>query len=295
MGKAGVKYQISNETISIVVSDTGAEMNSIMKDGLEYLWYGDSKYWSEQSPVLFPYVGRFTNGRYTLNHDEYEMDIHGFARKLEYSVVRKEKDKIEFELLDNEKTRKCYPYRFSFRIGYVLEGNIIKITYHVRNKNEEMMYFGIGGHPGFNVPLEAGLDFSDYYLEFSGKSRPERVGHTDRYFLSGIDEEFILEDARILKLEHSLFDDDAIVLKNISDEVTLKTDKGQRQVKVSYPQFPYLGLWHAPKTKAPYLCIEPWTSLTSRQDIIEEIRYKSDLIRLGPNQEYVNQWSIMIE
>ena len=29
------------------------------------------------------------------------------------------------------------------------------------------MYFGLGGHPGFNVPLEAGLSFEDYCLEFS--------------------------------------------------------------------------------------------------------------------------------
>ena len=28
------------------------------------------------------------------------------------------------------------------------------------------MYFGIGGHPAFNVPLESSLTFEDYYLSF---------------------------------------------------------------------------------------------------------------------------------
>jgi galactose mutarotase-like enzyme len=77
--------------------------------------------------------------------------------------------------------------------------------------------------------------------------------------------------------------------------VTLKSDKGKRKVTVSYPELPYLGLWHAPGVEAPYLCIEPWASLPSRQDIIEEFRYKSDLIRLSPGREYVNKWGITIE
>ena len=28
------------------------------------------------------------------------------------------------------------------------------------------MYFGVGGHPGFAVPLEKGLAFEDYCLQF---------------------------------------------------------------------------------------------------------------------------------
>ena len=35
------------------------------------------------------------------------------------------------------------------------------------------MYFGIGGHPAFNVPLESSLTFEDYYLSFS----PKNHGH----------------------------------------------------------------------------------------------------------------------
>ena len=92
-----------------------------------------------------------------------------------------------------------------------------------------------------------------------------------------------------------MFDDDAIVLQHVSDEVTLKSDKGSRQVTVSYPNLPFLGLWHAPKTEAPYICIEPWTSLPSRQDVVEEFRYKYDLIRLDAEDMYENTWSITIE
>ena len=84
-----MEYQIANEHLKIVISDVGAEMVSLCKDGAEYLWNGDSTYWSDQSPVLFPFVGRFTNGKYLLAGKEYEMDIHGFARKYPYAMIDK--------------------------------------------------------------------------------------------------------------------------------------------------------------------------------------------------------------
>lgn len=289
-----MNFDISNSCISVKISDTGAELQSIVKDDVEYLWDGDKEYWPERAPVLFPYVGRFTDGTYTLGGREYHMDIHGFGRKLPYKVIEYDQEHIVFELEDTEETFESYPYHFLLRIIYRLENNRILVEYLVENRSEEMMYFGIGGHPGFQVPLEDGLAFSDYYLEFSGIGRPDRVGHTPACFLSGMNSEFPLEDGRKIRMHHNMFDDDAIVLQNMSNEVTLKSDRGTRSVTVSYPSMAYLGFWHAPKTEAPYICIEPWTSLPSRQDVVEEFSNKSDLVRLEAGKTYKNQWSITI-
>ncbi len=49
-----------------------------------------------------------------------------------------------------------------------------------------------------------------------------------------------------------------------------------------------------PKTDAPYVCIEPWTSLPSRQDVVEEFSCKSDMIQLEPGKTYENTWAIAI-
>ena len=290
-----MEYQIKNGSIQLIISDVGAELQSIKKDNTEYLWNGDERYWKERSPILFPYVGRFTEGKYLLNGKEYEMDIHGFARKLPYHVIFQEEDAITFELRDNEETYGMYPYHFILQVSYELKDNEIAVTCRVSNCSKETMYFGIGGHPGFMVPLEDGLAFSDYYLEFGCEARPERVGHTPACFVSGMNTEFLLEAGKKIRLSHNMFDDDAIVLRNMADEVTLKSDKGTKQVKVSYPDMPYLGIWHAPNTEAPYVCIEPWTSLPSRQDIVEEFKCKSDLIRLTAGEQYVNAWSIAVE
>jgi len=287
-------FQLNNGEIQVTVSDIGAELQSVKKDSCEYLWNADSRYWDEHAPVLFPYVGRFTEGKYLLGGKEYKMDIHGFARKLPYSVADYGEERIVFELRDNAETYRQYPYHFVLQIAYGLCGNKITVSYCVSNHSGETMYFGIGGHPGFRVPLEEGLVFSDYYLEFGGESCPERIGHTAACFLSGTDKRFPLEDGKRLRMSHTMFDEDAIVLRNMADTVTLKSDKGAHSVEVSYPDMPYLGFWHAPETEAPYICIEPWTSLPSRQDIIEEFKYKSDLIRLPAGQQYVNRWSIRV-
>lgn len=288
-------YQLQNKKLTLTVSSSGAEMQSVKKDGREYLWNGDTTYWPDRSPLLFPYVGRFTDGKYKIDGKEYEMEIHGFAKNSEFSLVKQTEDQLVFELCDSEQTYRSYPFHFCLQVIYTLVDQKIEIEYRVRNLSDTTMYFGIGGHPGFRLPFEDSAEFEDYYLEFGGECQPDRVGHTETCFLSGENTRFLLEENRKLRLHHDMFDDDAIVLQYMADSVALKTDKGERKVTLCYPNLPYLGIWHAPKTEAPYVCVEPWTSLPSRQDVVEDFRYKPDLIRLGSQKEYRNGWSMEIE
>ncbi len=41
------------------------------------------------------------------------------------------------------------------------------MDYKVLNPSEENIYFSIGGHPAFKIPLIDNLDYEDYYFEFS--------------------------------------------------------------------------------------------------------------------------------
>jgi galactose mutarotase-like enzyme len=175
-----------------------------------------------------------------------------------------------------------------------LEGRKLSITYYVRNDDEKTMYFGVGGHPGFNVPFEKGVRFEEYYLKFDSVEGVKRVGFSEDCFVTGELEEFSLEDGIRLPLSHDMFDDDAIVLTNMASSVTLKSKTGVKSIRVSYPDMSYLGIWHMPKTDAPYICIEPWSSLPSRKGIVEDIEKQSDLISLNSNCEYENQIAIEI-
>ncbi|MBQ7840055.1 MAG: aldose 1-epimerase family protein [Lachnospiraceae bacterium] len=288
-------YTIENEALKVQISDRGAELWSIQtRDGNEYLWQGDETYWADRAMNLFPYIARLTEGKYVLDGKTYEMTIHGFANYSTFSVAKQEKDHIVFELTDSEETGKMYPYAFAFRVDFSLGQNKLLVKYEVENRSDGVMYFGVGGHPGFNVPMEKGLKFEDYYLEFDKAENPVRVGFTETCFLNGEDKEYALSEGGKILMNHNLFDEDAIVLRDMAKSVTLKSDKSDRYVKVEYPEMDYLGIWHMPCTDAPYVCIEPWSSLPSRQDVIEDLAKKEDLIALEGGKVYENTWTIEI-
>lgn len=286
---------IENECLKVRISDRGAELQSIQtKDGAQYLWQGDEKYWGDRALNLFPYIARLTEGKYELDGHSYEMPIHGFVNYSILEAEERQKNRIVFRMTEREETLQMYPFSFVYRVIYELTGNRLDISYDVENKNERTMYFGIGGHPGFCVPLEDGLAFEDYYLQFGEEKNPVRVGFSPACFLNGQDAEFALAKGGRIPLSHSLFDEDAIVLKDMAKEVCLKSDKGSRAVRVSYPQMDYLGIWHMPFTDAPYVCIEPWSSLPSRQDVVEELTNQPGLVSLPAGEKYRNRWSIEI-
>ena len=285
---------IHNPFLRVTAQTGGAELQSVLAfDGTEYLWQGDPAYWEGRSPTLFPYVARLTNGTYYLDGNAHQMRIHGFAPYSEFRLTHHTDTEMAFELSDTSQTYAEFPRSFRFRITYRLQKKTLFIGYEVINTDDRILYFGLGGHPGFRVPTAEGKTFDSYRLRFSEPSEPVRIGFSEDCFLNGADTEFNLKDGMVLPLRHNLFNDDAIVLKNIPKEVVLETDDDEHTVTVRYPQMPYLGLWHAPKTDAPYLCIEPWCSLPSKKG--EEIVFeeKEDLIRVLPKKQYFNEWSII--
>ena len=283
---------LKNDVLSLDVDTLGAEMMSLTAGDTEYLWQGDPKYWSDRAPTLFPFIGRLWSGRYCYGGKTYEMGIHGFAAHSEFAVAGQGSDYAVLRLKANEATRAMYPFAFTFDVTYRLNANSLEVTYTVRNESEEIMPFGIGGHPGFRVPVGEDEKFEDYCLEFSSPCRPDRVGFTSDVFLSGVDTPFPLEEGRWLRLTHDLFDEDAIIWKNMAREITLKS--GKHSLRVSYPQMAYLGIWHWPRADAPYVCIEPWSSLPARQDVVEDFACKSDLVHLLPGKTYENTWTVTI-
>lgn len=287
-------HTIKNDRLTITVSEQGAELWSILDaDGTEFLWQGDSRYWGDRALNIFPYVARLTEGQYELDGQRYHMPIHGLAMYEPFTLTGRSETTLVFTLTDTPELYRSYPRHFCFRVQYALRESCLEITYIVENRDEKMLYFGLGGHPGFNVPLTPKESFTDYRLRFSAPCAPRRIGFTEACFLDGTDAPFRLEDGRLLPLRHELFDQDAIVLKDMAREVTLESGHGP-SVTVRYPDMPYLGIWHAPKTDAPYVCIEPWCSLPSTQDQIAILEKQPDLLHLSPGACYKTRWDIII-
>lgn len=288
-------HKISNEKLTVEISSKGGEIYSIRDaEGKEYLWQGDKEVWEDRAPNLFPYIGRMTDKKYQFAGSVYPMEIHGFLPSSKMQMVSKEEDTLVLKLASSEETQAQYPFLFALFIRYHLNGAALEITYQVENHDQKTMYFGIGGHPGFQVPLEEGLSFEDYRIDFGAGAAPYRQRMSEDCFVLDGEDAFVLEEGRFLNLTHDLFDDDAIILKSMPKTAVLGSPKGKKEIVVSYGQMDYLGIWHRPFKQPGYVCIEPWSSLPSRKGVVEDLAMQPGLIALPAGERYENIWSIEI-
>lgn len=290
-----MKHTVRNEYMTVSAVEKGAELHSILgADGTEYLWQGDPQYWADRALNIFPYVARLTEGSYYMDGQLHSMAIHGLAPYAQFRVVSNDGRTMVLEMTDTAETREQYPRRFAFRVIYALKGRVLETVYEVENRDDRIMYFGLGGHPGFNVPMIPGKEFSDYRLRFGQACSPRLVCFNEACFVTGEEKPYPLTGGDTIALHHNMFDDDAIVLTNMAHQITLETDGDSHRVTVTFPQMDYLGLWHWPRTDAPYICIEPWCSLPSRAGEIAVFEKQRDLIALEPGRTYRNTWTIEI-
>lgn len=288
-------HEIHNDILSVRVNDHGAELYSVKRiaDGTEYIWQGLSPYWNGRAMNIFPNCGRFFEGKYTYRGKEYSLKCHGIARDADFTLMPESTpDTLVFGLESNDATRAQYPFDFSLRISYHLVGERLECRNYVTNTGCEVLPFATGAHPGFNVPLTAGLDFGDYRVDFGDIGKLYRVGINGNGFVEGCSTPYPLKDGRYIELDHHLFDHDAIFFENIPSSVRLVSDKDAHSVTLTCPAARYLGLWHTNESDAPFICLEPWIGLPSPQDTIEDITEKAPMVRLSCGDSFAFDYSI---
>ena len=213
------------------------------------------------------------------------MSQHGFARDKEFELLKKESDFIEFSLKNDEKTLEIYPFLFELNISYKLENTKLIISYKIRNKSEDKMYFSIGTHPAFNIS-------KGDFLEF------ENVEKTKRYFLNekGLiykNEDMNLPENRLL-LDENIFKNDALVFNDSSiKSVILKDENSNKILKVEFERFPYLGIWSKPNL-APFVCIEPWFGVADEENSNQNIEEKKGIQVLEKDEVFSCFYSIEV-
>ncbi|MDS1315008.1 aldose 1-epimerase family protein [Aliarcobacter butzleri] len=282
-----MNYEIKNSFITAQIKSFGAELNSLKKcdENFEYIWQANSKYWARHSPVLFPIVGRLKEDSYFYKNKKYSLSQHGFARDKEFEIVQNKADFIEFRLKSDEKSLDFYPFFFELDIGYKLDKNSLIVSYKVKNKSDEKMYFSIGAHPAFNTQVGDFLEF-------------ENIKTTKRYFL---DEKGLIYKNQDLNLENSklyldkdLFKDDALVFNDSNiKQITLKNIENKSRVKVKFDNFPYLGIWSKPND-APFVCIEPWFGVADEENANQKIEDKKGILSLEKEEEFFCFYTIEV-
>ena len=282
-------YELRNDTVAIGLESLGAELKSLKRldTGTEYMWRADPAFWDRTSPILFPFVGSVNGKEYRAKGRTYAMNQHGFARDMEFGLLSQSEDEIWFELRDNEETRKMYPYAFLLRLGYRLLSDGVEVKWQVKNPGTEGFAFSIGGHPGFNCPLEGDIfQKTDCYLKFENIERFESTRVGDGLV---IDEKgtYELEQGGYLAVTEHLFDCDTLVLEDYqTNAVSICRPDKSPYVTVTMENVPVWGIWTR-SPKAPFICIEPWYGRCDRTGFSGDLteREWGNMIRPGESFE----------
>ena len=285
------QIRLENEQIEVTVNIHGAELRSLKSkaDGQEYLWNADAKYWGRTSPVLFPFVGGVKNKVYRHEGKEYPMNQHGFARDMEFTLVKHTDDMLVMRLESDENTKEKYPFDFALELEYHLIDNEIKEVYRVINKDNVMMHFSIGGHPAFVTP-ENDASMAGCKIRFDAdRITYHLIGDyqlmaRDEYELPLINHEYTIQE--------DSFEKDAFIIEGgQAGTVSLvKNEKPFVTVKFDTPVF---GLWSCKSKNVPFVCIEPWYGRTDAIDFTGELKDREYSNHLDAGEVFEKSFSIL--
>ncbi len=285
-----MRYIIKNGSIAAEFDSSGAELRSVIKNGKEYMWCGDSKFWGRTSPVLFPFVGSVRNGVYRVGGIEYAMGQHGFARDMEFQLAGQTENSISFILRSDEETLKKYPFDFILRITYTVEVSTLRIGWEVENPSDRDMYFSIGAHPAFMCPFDGGRQ-SDYKLKFDsdGDIRYYHIkdGLLDRssYYTLPVKEGYA-------DITDGMFDRDALIIEDFqASEISLCRPDGSEYVTVR-TSAPLFGLWSPAGKNAPFICIEPWYGRCDALDFDGELSERDHSNTLAAGGHFCAEYTV---
>ena len=286
-----MKLTVKTNTLEISANTSGAELCSVKKDGVEYLWQaGDA--WKRYAPILFPFICSPKGKRYKAGGREYTMPSnHGFARDMEFEPQGTDDKSISFKLTSNEQTLRIYPYDFELTVRFTVSGNSVEVLNQVKNTGDKDMYFYLGGHPAFNCPLEEGLGFDDYEIRYE-------KNETITQQLPNGGERVIIDNEAGYRLTRALFDNDVIMKdKPNSKSVTLMSPKGSRSVTLRYPESECIAVWSSTgNDEARFVCLEPWTSVPVYcDDEYDDIEKKPHAVKLAAGESFDYRYFIEVK
>ena len=288
-------HYIENEHLKIGVLETGAELCSILnkKSGREHIWQANPDVWGSHAPNLFPIIGMLKDGEYQFEGATYSLPKHGIIRHNDQIRLKERtEDQLVFELLYSEETLKMYPFKFAFRIYFILKDKQLEVKHHIVNLDEKPLYFSLGGHPAFNILFSEDEKIEDYSLQFDQKLNL-KTEILDENGLLGEKTEVILKDEQNLQLRPDLFDKDALIFRSIrSKKVELQSKTEGAILGVEFEDFKDLGIWAKPN--AAYVCIEPWLGYTDLADSNKNFKEKAGNQMLNANNDFQASYQIRI-
>ncbi|MFI3229086.1 MAG: hypothetical protein R3Y23_02845 [Bacillota bacterium] len=281
-------FVLENDRLKLSVNSVGCCLDGIVdkNTGEQLMWQGDNECFPEHDLCLFPFVARLNNGSFTHKGRSYNLPIHGINPYEDFKLVRITADSVTLGLTHTQETLKMYPFVWKFFATFALKDNEVNVIYHIENSNDEPMYFGIGGHPAFYVdsqPTAEGCEIEGNTVDFGEEASLTRITCDEQGFYPTGESYYGI--MRTLPLNKSLFNQDAIILRNATGSVTLIRNSGAK-IKVS-SKSDFMAMW-TNKTQGNYICFEPWWSLPDYVGAPTELKDKKTIKSLpaGGSDDY---------
>jgi len=237
---------------------------------------------SYASSVLFPFVGRIAEGKYSYQNKEFQLNynhnssnaLHGLVYNKKFKVVKETKNLnfasviIHFKEIDKNLG---FPYKFNLQLTYTLFENEITLSIEIENTDSKTFPFTIGWHPYFlcDKLSKSALKFkSNQKIKFNENLITEKViDHKTK-------KHFKIKDQQL---------DDCFILN--SNTVAFLTPNYHIEISSNQPEN-YLQLY-TPKD-LPLIAIEPMTRVSN------SFNNKIGLQELFPNQKHSITWNVKL-
>ena len=284
---------LENDALIVSVADHGAELCSVMEkeSGRERIWSADPAVWNRHAPILFPFVGKVTGGKYRVGGLEYPMKTqHGFARDLDFRCTEQSAFSVTHVLSSSEATWEKYPFAFLLQVKHSLDpvdARMLHVEWTVENTDEKAMYYSIGGHPGFQMP--EGINKEDCFLLFPGrKTLSYFQADKEGFALPGIKHTLELTNGCTPYLadipDTWIFSDQEI------RTVGIALPDGSPFVTMHCEGFPLLAVWANPR--GSFICLEPWFGCADDAGFTGSLAEKPGMQVLEPGEKKIMTYSM---
>lgn len=237
---------------------------------------------SYASSILFPFVGRMAEGKYSYQNKEYQLNcndnsnntLHGLVYNKKFNVVKETKNiNCASVVINYEETNENlgFPYKFNLQLTYTLFENEIRLSVIIKNIDHKTFPFTLGWHPYFFCDK---LSRSTLEFESNQKIKFNENLITEKVFAHKTEKHFKIKDQQL--------DDCFILNANTIDFLT-----PDYHIKISSNQSEnYLQLY-TPKD-LPLIAIEPMTGVSN------SFNNNIGLQQLAPNQKHSTTWNVKL-
>lgn len=285
VSKLNEQITLKNEQLEVTIRRLGAEIKSIRKNNKEYMWQNEEKIWNRTSPVLFPIVGTLKDDTFQVDDEEFKMSRHGFLRDRTFEVVEQSSDYVTFKYTSTLYDYSLYPYDFTVEIKYQIIDSIVKTTYKIINNCNLEMPYQIGAHPAFAVE-----SIDD--LEMCFKEQEVYKYTFNDAGLQKTREKVTIEN---INLSYDMINENIPCFSNFSDSHMVLRNKGQEYIKFNFESMNFLAAWSSEYKNAKFICIEPWSGISSHQDQMDYQLENKDAMNISPaNSEEEYSYSFEI-